>query len=524
MAHYPIKCIRCTHIATNDTVLFNVEDTIQDIRASLAQESGGLSVGRHVKKAETSNRTAVGGGWWDDDDAGEEKATGGSVKSWWDDDDDAAAAEASSAKGEERVAIERGQLMTMPDMIEYCRQEGLGDIIPEWQKVSVTPDFRGVDIDDPSDDLLVGFSFPTSDDGSRRRARRRYCPACHCELPSQSGAMPTYVVTVMGTSSSGKTVYLCALNWLLSHGNGRLPYGSSMSCVTANRSGNLISELSANLFENGTLPATTQILWTEPLVIQINYEIAGKRKKCLLTLSDMRGEDLTSKEGDRLLVKSEFFSRADGFMVLISPLNIPGIASYFRNLQMRQEGNNGQGQQNVGAENSTTVHSALMNNINDYLLPYFDNGRITSPSVVMLSKCDLLKNHARMLNIPMWNAVVAAEPPIKYTGTYFANQYKGARTIVSADNQLQLFLQSSFSDPYYTSFSSLGQNAVVSVDQVNNKTVTNPNYLNPLRVMDPVIYLLIRFGFLPEFNKMEAGIDSDAGNRKMLTEWMETHT
>lgn len=492
MAHYPIKCIRCTHIATNDTVLFDTEDTIQSMTHMLAQENTALSIGKRAKK-----------------DRSQSKAVEAEEKGWWEIDDDET--DALNQNGEDGTGqIELGRLMTYPAMREYCEENGLGEVTPEWQSVNVTPDFLGKDIDDPGVDLLVGFSFKSEVDGVRKRARKRYCPACHCELPSQSGAMPTYVITVMGTSASGKTVYLCALHWLLSHGTGNMPYHSSLSCVTASRNGNTVYNLSMELFERGILPGTTQIVLTEPLAIQLTYEIGGSSKKCLFALADMRGEDLASDDGSNLLLRSEFFSRADGFMVLISPLNIPALAHRFS--------------QYGGAEGSTAVHTVLMQNINDYILPSFPGGQIIAPAVVMLSKSDLLINNASYLQIPRYNAVVAPNPPIMFTGTYFQSQYNGTRQIVSADAQLHQYLNNCFSDPYYTSISSLGPNVNVGTDTSGNRIITNPNLINPLRVVDPVIYLLMRFGFLPAFYKMEAGQAYEAENVAIISEWLQTHT
>lgn len=497
MAHYPIKCVRCAHIATNNTVLFDVEDTTALLGDILSKQNNAYTVGGQVQNEQVETTPII-------------MDTKTSGIDWTNSEGDDATGDGDGVNRQE-ITVTKGRLMTYSAMKEYCVQNGLGEIKPFYQHVDVTPDFIGRDIDSPDADLLFGMSFRTEPNGAVRLARKRYCPVCHCELPARSGMMPTYNITVMGTSASGKTVYLCALSWLLSNGSGSLPYNSNMSCVPASRNGSTITDLSRQLFVEGVLPGTTQVLLTEPLVLQITYSLQGKSKNCLFALADMRGEDLVSDDGTNLLARSEFFARADGFMLLISPLNIPSISH-----RVSSDG---------GAETSTSVHTALMQNINDYIVPFMPSGKITAPSVVMLSKCDVLMANAEYLGIPRWNAVVAKDPPVRYSGTYFGNQYKGTRELVARDGSLHAYLNHTLNDPYYTSFSSLGAAVRINNDGPDGtRQVTNFNVLNPLRVVDPVLYLLIRLGFLPAFNLMEAGAAFEKKNVDILSEWIQTHT
>ena len=55
--------------------------------------------------------------------------------------------------------------------------------------------------------------------------RKFYCPHCHSQLIPQAGKMPMYLVSLMGPSSAGKTVYLTVLHMMLSGGNFGLPQG-----------------------------------------------------------------------------------------------------------------------------------------------------------------------------------------------------------------------------------------------------------------------------------------------------------
>ena len=58
MGHYPIKCIRCSHIMTNDTVLFDTKDAGLNMKAMLNENKAPAS---HEEKPEAAaHRSSMG--------------------------------------------------------------------------------------------------------------------------------------------------------------------------------------------------------------------------------------------------------------------------------------------------------------------------------------------------------------------------------------------------------------------------------------------------------------------------------
>lgn len=485
MGYFPIKCIRCSEILTNKTVLFDTEDTTQDMSDMTTSEEDAPAASGNTPAAAVKERSKKVS-MWDDDDEDEEVSVNEVVN--------------------DTVVMKR--YMTCEEIEKYSEQNNLKKCVRYHQHVDVTPDF--LDRSNGDEDLLIGVSLQKKQGAPLNRASKRFCPNCKCELPRLSGSMPTYNITVMGTSASGKTVYLSALNWLLSQHQGNLPYSSSLTCISANRANEDFVSKSNQLFENGVLPETTQVLLTDPLVVQMTYNLKNKMKKCLLAISDMRGEDLVDMDGANLQARGKLFSSADAFMVLVSPLNMPYICNNLPNEE--------------GAVANSAIHQRLMANINDYILPNFTNGVINRPTVIMMSKCDVLMNNAQTLMIPPSNAVVAAEPPIKFTGTYFKSQDGGSQTIMRCDPALYSFFLNTFKNKYFTSFSSLGRNVIIEKDENGDKNIQNPNQIKPIRVIDPIIYILICLGFLPEFNKMEVGDRFNQSNVEILSRWIEERT
>lgn len=505
MAYYPIKCVRCAQILTNDTVLFDTSDTV----LSLAQQMGVVQEEEFEEQKPMTISTL---------DSNEEE----SVPS---DNQILNSEDMQPQAASERKKHRFTQKMTYAQIKAYCDENG-GTCRPSYQSVTVTPDFYdSVPASERDEDLLVKVTFRKDRNDKEKQSIRRFCPCCNCEIPSQSGAMPTYNVTLMGTSASGKTVYLCALNHaLMYHKLGALPYGGNLSCISASRSNTDLLKKSNLLFDRGVLPGTTQMAYTEPLVVQITFtmERLGKRKKCLLALSDMRGEDFITETGDNLQQKAEIFASADAFLMLVSPLNMGLISTRLSGDEADEEYNTG-------------VHDAMLTNISEYILPHFSDSVITVPSSIMLSKCDQLMNNKELLAglVQPFNPVVLPEPTIRYTGTYFRSQHEGTQAVLKTQPQLFNSLLNMFHQAYYTSFSSLGTAANVEVQEVNGgpeeetkkeKKVTNPNAINPIRVLDSMIYILMRLGFLPEYYKIEYGNQFEDNNSQVLRNWVDNCT
>lgn len=497
MAYYPIKCVRCAHVMKNDEVLFDTSDTIVTLPGQLG----------FVADEEYEEETPKEDSFLDDDGSDDAQP---SLSSGFFFDEEPEKKEEPEFKTVGKRKF--GKYMRYAQIKAFCEENG-GSCEPEYQPVSVTPDFRGkVPESEKNADLLVKVRFKKDRNDKESEATRRVCPVCGCEIPAQSGSMPTYNVTLMGTSASGKTVYLCALNHALMNNLGILPYNGNLSCISASRSNTDLLNKSNELFDNGVLPGTTQIVYTEPLVVQMTFTLGRYRKRCLLALSDMRGEDFSNEAGVNLQQKGVIFSSADAFMMLISPLNMGTISAKLM-------------VQGTGEEYNTGVHHSMMTNISQYILPNFRNGVITAPSTIMLSKCDELMRNKDILSeiIEPFNPVVTPEPKIKYTGTYFKSQSEGTRKIVKTDPVLYNGLVNIFRGAYFSSFSSLGIGAQIE-KQGDDKVVRNPLMIRPVRVLDSMLYILIRLGFLPEYYGIEYGPNFNASNAKILQKWVDNCT
>lgn len=473
MGHYPIKCIRCTKIIKNDEVLFDTKNVVTSMVDLLRGTQG-------VQRARNDSNQP-------------------SQKNRWDSEDD------SDTPKNRQITL--SDKMTLPELRDFvATQKKRGVCQPKYLPVEVSPDFADAEGTE-NEGLLTEIAFSPQEGGAVVRASTRYCPHCFNELPKQAGFMPTYIVTLIGTSSSGKTVYLCALNMILSSTEGGLPYRSTLSSVSGNSASHIIKIASNDLFYKGKLPPTTQNLLSEPLVFVLTYRFQKYKKQCILALTDMRGEDMIQLDGANLRQRGEYFSGADGFLFVVSPLNMDKILA-----KLPPE---------IGKEERKTphIHEEMRRVVSGALLTHFPYAVIDAPSVVMLSKCDILKLYFREIRLPQYNAVVAKEPTYRYTGGYFETQKDGVSNILKQyDWQLFDFLRNSFSAAEYTSSSSIGPFATIE-DTNQDRVVKNPNRIQPIRIQDPIILLLMRLGFLPKFSGME--VDTIEANDHLMKKWVE---
>ncbi len=505
MGHYPIKCVWCGKVLTNRTVLFDIKDA-----------SGGIV--QHIKGDESTADPSTQA------DRPSAKNRGGADLS-------GIRANTSNAKNAKVFEHQLKDKMTYSELFDFCSERELL-IKANYQDCPVSKDFLDAEGTEEQG-VLTRISFQKEKDEAPLHTIRRYCPECGKPLPAGSGTMPTYLVTLLGSTASGKTVYLCALNKVLSS-RGSLPYDCTLHSVPASSSSNELFKLSSDLFNKaiGTLPATTQRIVNEPLVFKLTFTIPytyilkngeaytkDYKKECLFSISDMRGEDLAEKDGAALTIRGEFISHSDGFLTVISPLNIPIIASRLDETEDSDASD---------AERSQLVHTALMSHINDYVLPFFPTGQISAPCVTMLSKADRLVANRKLLGllgIPASNPVLCNDPEELYTQTYFRNLHIGTAQILNLDSSLYDFLFHVFKRMYLTSVSAFGPNAkyevITAEDGNTRKKIENPAVLAPQHVADPILLLLIQLGFLPDFTRVELGEAYEENNYAILSEWMD---
>ena len=320
--------------------------------------------------------------------------------------------------------------------------------------------------------------------------RNWYCPVCHNAIIRQAGKMPIYLVSLMGPSSAGKTVYLTILHMLLSGKNYNLPYGC-ISMEKLGKTGNEFEKFASDVYKN-ILPGTTGENRKDPYMLQISYSVdtytQKTNKQCLLGLIDMRGEMLQGDHNDELEDNTvPQFRKADGFIMMVDPETLEGVYTRLP-------------EQNFGDRKVFQLQqilSSMKEVISDYITS--DMGTITKPSVVALTKQDILLKNNASLGIPLQQPVIAPQfrmqPGANLWESYFEPMNHSTQGCIQyLSGSFTNFLNNTFQNPYFVSVSALGSSV-----QIQGNKIDNYAKINPVRVEEPLIHLLMDMNFIPPF-------------------------
>lgn len=147
-----------------------------------------------------------------------------------------------------------------------------------------------------------------------RQTKRRVCPFCHNPLPFQYGKNPVKFISVIGVTSSGKTVYI---SQLLRH--------ISLYSANASMVANIMSDHEATFLENNRIEmnyplpdATDAGRLEQPMFYDLLQ--SGRDGRIIrnnIVIFDIAGE--TFKNAIDLNKYGEFVTRSDGIIFLVDP-------------------------------------------------------------------------------------------------------------------------------------------------------------------------------------------------------------
>ncbi|HSV66453.1 MAG TPA: hypothetical protein VLJ59_11180 [Mycobacteriales bacterium] len=319
---------------------------------------------------------------------------------------------------------------------------------------------------------------------------RRVCPCCHTPLPTDFGAAASPLIGLVGAKGTGKTVYLTVLAHEL-RTNTRRRFGADVR-LSGDQQGDQASSrdwLKRNVdtvYQDHRLLAQTAPAREgrrEPVVFEWRqeYRRAGLRRLATFHLSfyDTAGEDLTSQENTFDLA---YLGAADALIVLLDPFTLPQARD-----RLRLPG---------AAMTSDEAAGDVLNRVTKLLrLRHGVRGgrRISLPVAVAFAKIDaffdLLGADHPLLRTP--RAVPAYD---EAAGQETHEHILSLLHELGADD-VDVHLRHNYSRFRYFAVSALG---------------APPNYENgevdaggvrPLRVDEPLVWLLSRSGVVPTEGK-----------------------
>jgi hypothetical protein len=472
MAYYPIKCPYCLREHTNESVLWNL---------GRHQDAGYAAPTDTPKPAEDFGGSNTSDDW-DFDDTPQQRANSN-----------------TPAGGANEPTEGYFTIPQLNGIFGEANVELKGKSVDAAAALTRVEEFPGD---------LCEYILITRADGSRWRMHDRYCncdPNIRKQLHALSGAVPSYTALLMGSSNSGKTVYLTSLYRSLNKNFPLPPFAEDNAIATVRLqvsskgdADTSIDTMSENLFYDGILPPTTISMTNEPLTLTVTvaFKRTGVQTQTLLYLRDLPGEALTnpdkSPDIDIQKIASQF-PNFDGFLMVLDPLTFE--ESVFPTTSDARE----QRRQN----------NRLNQVIADQVAPRMPRGVIDKPTAVLITKGDYFfhPNYSGELRAkgvaPQRHLLPRLDE--SFDKPYFDMLSTGAREllqILSAD--IYGMVEIYFPHAFFTLVSALNQNPIsITTDEEGRRRVADINILKPWRVAEPALQLLIKLNVVPPFDRME---------------------
>ncbi|WP_160722759.1 TRAFAC clade GTPase domain-containing protein [Bacillus sp. USDA818B3_A] len=324
-----------------------------------------------------------------------------------------------------------------------------------------------------SNNVLIGVS-----DKYSVITRSRLCPDCHNDLPITAGKYPSNIVSIIGGTSVGKTVYMTSLIHTLQHITAN-HFNAACIPLTTEVSMRFRVNYEVPLFGHGSmLQSTEKTIRQEPLIFQFIFKNEDQ-SPLTLCFFDVAGEGMTDQ--DYLKIYAAHIKNSAGIMFLVDPMQIKMI----RDKLIYQMGEQAVGRLDLGDEPREVVISLF----GDFIA-HLENNHTTIPTAVILTKSDLL------------NALKSDGDYISANSNVFRNyihkdylhldEYENIngeirRFLSRIDTPLVNSLEVYFKEISYFAVSALGSNPVNQ--QVNG-------IISPVRVDEPFVWLLYKLGYI----------------------------
>lgn len=328
-------------------------------------------------------------------------------------------------------------------------------------------------------------------DKCRSISRKRVCPCCHNQLPTNFHQAKGHIISIIGARGSGKTHFITVLIHELKRRGYRLKIKITPQDVGEDRN-NVTSqkykrEYYGPLIEKGEeLPKTAVSNADYPLI----YEIDSDKKSMLknevlyLTFYDTAGENFYDEEDMRKL--ASYVKNSSGIIFLLDTFEIPVVR---KELQKRGV--------NIGS--SSGVHfSDILDRLEGLLKAeniIKHKKKANIPLAVSFSKIDeIIKN-----DLFKKDGIKCSIENLGEKSQYWKNEEYSEPEIEEVSREMRSLLHLWGERPFYENvervFSRVKYFAVSALGETPEHGKLHGDGVNPHRVTDPLIWILDQLNF-----------------------------
>ncbi|KPU43313.1 hypothetical protein OXPF_27540 [Oxobacter pfennigii] len=304
-------------------------------------------------------------------------------------------------------------------------------------------------------------------------SKKRLCPSCHNELPLTAGKVPGNIISIIGASQVGKSVYMTSLIHTLQNFTAN-NFNAACLPVSVEVSRRFRELYEDPIYDRGELlTSTRKTAKQEPLMFQFKFKDESK-DPVTLVFFDVAGEGMV--ERDYLDIFAAHIKNSSGMMFLVDPLQMRTIRN---KISIRREDAPGDFTSKYD-EPREVIISLFENFIGNQ-----EKGKTDIPTAVVLTKSDTLK-------------VLCGDDYIKENSNIFYNAaHKGTFDLTEFENingEVKRFIDKvdrAFTDAMEVHFTNTAYFAVSALgsDPVDQKI---QGTVSPVRVDEPFLWLLYR--------------------------------
>ncbi|SEF85060.1 hypothetical protein [Paenibacillus sp. UNC499MF] len=309
--------------------------------------------------------------------------------------------------------------------------------------------------------------------------RRRLCPYCHNELPISAGKVPSNIISIVGASQVGKSVYMTSLIHTLQHTTAS-NFNAACMPLSAEISRKFRQHYHEPIFERGSmLQSTNPNEQQEPFIFQFVFK-DEREAPLTIVFFDVAGEGMVQRE--YLDIYASHIKNSSGILFLVDPLQIRSIRD---KIQINVGGEQGEFANRYDEPREVVI--SLFENF----IAHQSNSKTDIPTAIVLTKSDMLQylkeedSEYIQPNSNVFRNVI-------HQGYLDASEFENingeiGRFIEKVDRPFKDAVDVYFSNTAYFAVSALGTNPV-------NKQISG--VINPTRVDEPFIWLLHKLGYI----------------------------
>jgi hypothetical protein len=312
----------------------------------------------------------------------------------------------------------------------------------------------------------------------------RVCGRCHSDLPNDYCEQPSRIIALVGPKTAGKSTAVTVLLHELKGSVGR-PFDAALSAMGSATQARF-KELEDNLYDGLRLPAPTQsaaMSFNDPLIFRLSMRadrmLSSGSRATTLVFFDAAGENLvSSQEMDRY---TAYLAAADGIILMVDPLQLRAVREPLAQQGRRLPDIEAPPDQ-IAADLAAQLRGHQRRN---------RQGQVTTPIAVALTKSDEL---AQLLPSGSPLTRNSQHPGGRLDEADRISVHEEVRALLAQwdGGVLQAQLERDFETFSLFALSALG--APPPADAPADAPKQGPQ---PVRVADPLLWLLGRHGVLP---------------------------